>query len=44
MDLNGGMWTYLGTKTRAGLNSLANPGTLSNINGGTGLWYAVKLP
>jgi hypothetical protein len=44
MVFDGGLWTYLGHKTKAGFNSLASPGTLSNINGGTGLWYAVKLP
>lgn len=44
MVFDGGLWTYLGHKTRTGFNNLANPGTLSNINGGTGLWYAVKLP
>ena len=29
---------------RAGFNNLRHPGTLSNINGGTGTWYAVKNP
>ena len=42
MTFNNQMWTYLGRKTRHGLNSLKNPGTLSNINGGTGTWYAIK--
>jgi hypothetical protein len=40
---DGGLWTYLGTKTRTGISSLRYPGTLSNINGGTGTWYAVKI-
>ena len=43
LNFNDGMWTYLGTKTRAGISSLAVPGTLSNINGGTGTWYAIKI-
>jgi hypothetical protein len=42
MTFNNGLWTYLGRKTRHGLNSLKNPGTLTNINGGTGTWYAIK--
>jgi hypothetical protein len=44
MTFDDGLWTFLGTKTKAGLSSLANPGTMSNINGGHGTWYAVKLP
>jgi hypothetical protein len=42
MNFDDGLWTYLGTKTRAGFNSAKNPGTLSNVNGGTGTWYAIK--
>jgi hypothetical protein len=42
MTFDDGLWTYLGTKSKAGFNNRAHPGTLSNINGGT--WYAVRLP
>jgi hypothetical protein len=42
MNFDDGLWTYLGTKTKAGFNSAKNPGTLSNVNGGTGTWYAIK--
>jgi hypothetical protein len=41
MVFDGGLWTYLGTKTKTGLSKLKTPGTFSNINGGTGTWYAV---
>jgi hypothetical protein len=44
MTFDDGLWTYLGTKSKAGFNNRAHPGTLSNINGGTGTWYAVRLP
>jgi hypothetical protein len=44
MNYDDGLWTYLGTKTKAGFNNKRHPGTLSNINGGTGIWYAVKIP
>jgi hypothetical protein len=43
MTFDDGLWTYLGRKTKTGLNRLSVPGTLSNINGGSGIWYAVKL-
>ena len=43
MNFDDGLWTYLGHKTRAGFNNKSNPGTLSNVNGGTGVWYAVRL-
>jgi hypothetical protein len=43
MTFDGGLWTYLGTKSRAGFDNAKHPGTLSNINGGTGTWYAVKI-
>ena len=43
MTFDDGLWTYLGRKTRAGFNNARKPGTLSNVNGGSGTWYAVKL-
>ena len=41
-NIDAGEWTYLGTKRASGFNTAKNPGTLSNVNGGTGTWYAVK--
>ena len=43
MTWDAGLWTYLGLKTKTGFNKPRIPGTLSNINGGTGIWYAVKI-
>jgi hypothetical protein len=43
MVFDDGLWHYSGMKTRVGFNNLRHPGTASNINGGTGTWYAVKI-
>ena len=42
MTFDDGLYHYIGMKTRAGLNNARHPGTMSNINGGHGTWYAVK--
>jgi len=42
-NVDAGEWTYLGTKRASGFNTKKKPGTLSNVNGGTGTWYAVKI-
>jgi len=42
MNFDEGLSTYLGRKSKAGLNSLRNQGTESDIGGGHGTWYAVK--
>jgi hypothetical protein len=34
--------TYLGRKTKTGLNNVRHPGTMSNDVGGRGTFYAVK--
>jgi hypothetical protein len=44
MTFDDGLRTYLGTKSKAGFNNRAHPGTLSNINGGTGTWYCREAP
>ena len=44
MILNDGLWTYHGIKRANGISTAKNPGTFSNINGGTGTWYAIKIP
>ena len=43
LDFNDGMWTYLGHKTLVGICKRSAPCPLSNINGGTGTWYAIKI-
>jgi hypothetical protein len=43
LDFNDGMWTYLGHKTLVGICKRAAPCPLSNFNGGTGTWYAIKF-
>jgi hypothetical protein len=43
MVLDGGLWTYHGTKHLGGFDTAAKPGTLENVNGGTGTWYAVRI-
>jgi hypothetical protein len=36
------LWTYHGTKRKSGFNTASAPGSLTNKNGGSGTWYAVK--
>jgi hypothetical protein len=43
MVLDDGLWTYHGVMRAKGISTKRNPGTLSNINGGFGTWYAVKI-
>ena len=43
MVLDDGLWTYHGVMRANGISTKRNPGTLSNINGGFGTWYAVKV-
>jgi hypothetical protein len=43
MTFDDGLWHYSGTKTRAGFNNAAHPGTATNSNGGSFSWYAVKI-
>lgn len=42
-NVGAGESTYLGTKRASGFSTKKAPGTLSNVNGGTGTWYAVKV-
>lgn len=42
MVFDNGLWTYHGVLRANGISTKRNPGTLSNVNGGTGTWYAVK--
>jgi hypothetical protein len=44
MVFDSGLWTYHGLKRATGFSTAKAPGTLSNVHGGTGTWYAVKAP
>ncbi|HEX4491355.1 MAG TPA: hypothetical protein VH914_09150 [Acidimicrobiia bacterium] len=41
MIFDKGLWTYHGVKHVGGFNTVKKPGTLANVNGGYGTWYAV---